>query len=240
VVKRINDHTHAGNAARVEILRAQSLLKARAVESQDATGRVVAAAVADLTVAGQGQLPPLNHLKRNVQRVRVGNMAAPPNPDSLADLQIPPAYATYERLPGVAENFLLFDSGPETGDNRILIFSTQQNIGILQQATDWYMDGTFDVTPPLFAQLFSIHGTCLGQTHPLVFALLPNKRRDTYARLFTALNDLGDFAPISIMTDFELPMIHACREAYPAATQSGCFFHLSQNLFRSIQLRPRL
>ena len=84
------------------------------------------------------------------------------------------------RVPGVSENFLLYDNGPEAGAARILIFSTRRNLQILEQATTWVMGGTFDIAPPLFTQVYSIHGKHVGRCNPLIFGILPNKSRAVY------------------------------------------------------------
>ena len=49
--------------------------------------------------------------------------------------------------------FLKFDSGAE--ENRILIFSTDENLRMLARAQQVFADGTFKTTPhPLFEQLY--------------------------------------------------------------------------------------
>jgi len=53
----MNDHTHAGDAANPEVQKAVTSLKERAANTQDSTGQAVAAAVANLSQAGQGALP---------------------------------------------------------------------------------------------------------------------------------------------------------------------------------------
>ena len=177
VVKRMNDHTHPGDAAHLEVQKAVTSLKERAANTQDSTGQVVAAAVANLSQAGQGALPDIRYMKRTVQRVRVATAAVPPNPGRLTDLVIPGEYTYYEKNPGVFEDFLQHDSGPASGDDRMLIFSTERNLDILSHATDWAMDGTFDAAPMLFTQVYSIHATFMERTLPLVYALLPNKNQ---------------------------------------------------------------
>ena len=76
------------------------------------------------------------------------------------------------------------DSGPASGDDRMLIFSTERNLDILSRATDWAVDVTFDAAPVLFIQVYSIHATFMERTLPLVYALLPNKNQATYQTLF--------------------------------------------------------
>ncbi|XP_076042009.1 uncharacterized protein LOC143025913 [Oratosquilla oratoria] len=97
------------------------------------------------------------------------------------------------------------------------------------------MDGTFNIAPPLFSQMYTIHARCMDQMIPLIYALLPDKRRATYDRMFAAINTMHDFGPRTIITDYEQAAIQACHAAYPAASQSGCFFHLTQCIQRKIQ-----
>ncbi len=76
------------------------------------------------------------------------------------------------------EDFLLWDSGQQ--EDRILFFSTVNNLNLLAGATEWAADGTFDIAPPLFAQLYTIHGRVFGAMHPFIYCLLPDKTEATY------------------------------------------------------------
>ena len=44
----------------------------------------------------------------------------------------------------------------ETVDN-IHVFTTEGNVELFAEAKDWYMDGTFKVTPRLFYQIYMVH-----------------------------------------------------------------------------------
>ncbi|CAM4973883.1 unnamed protein product [Rotaria socialis] len=46
------------------------------------------------------------------------------------------------------------------------------------------MDGTFDIAPAPFKQVYLIHAEKFGQGLPVAFCLLPNKRGRTYLELF--------------------------------------------------------
>ena len=112
-----------------------TVLRNRSVNTQDQTSQVIAASIQNLSQAGQGALPAMYSLKRTIQRKRLAVVAAPPNPQTLADLVIPENFTRYEREPGQWENFLLFDSGRDSGQNRILIFSTRRSIEILERSS---------------------------------------------------------------------------------------------------------
>ena len=64
----------------------------------------------------------------------------------------------------------------------------------------------------LFLQVFTIHILLYGHTFPMAYCLLPNKKRQTYNRVFMLLKDaalvLGlTFDPLVIVSDFELAMV---------------------------------
>ena len=58
--------------------------------------------------------------------------------------------------------FLQYDNNDP--NERILIFGTDESLGFLSNADDWYMDGTFTVAPPQFSQLYTVHGL-IGYHH---------------------------------------------------------------------------
>ena len=135
------------------------------------------------------RLPTERTLKRQIQRTRNRNGRVPPLPTSLQDLNIPEDYKTFDD----GELFLLHDSGPSP--QRILIFSTHENLRLLSESQHWFADGTFKVMPSLFHQLYTIHSCCHGLMLPLVFALLPRKAATVYRRVLQVHN-------ISISTFF--------------------------------------
>ena len=65
----------------------------------------------------------------------------------------------------------VFDSGPS--DTRIFVLTFDSNLDFLKAA------------PKLSTQLYTIYGQKSGYTIHGVYALLPNKRKETYGRLFT-------------------------------------------------------
>ncbi|EEC04848.1 hypothetical protein IscW_ISCW003892, partial [Ixodes scapularis] len=61
----------------------------------------------------------------------------------------------------------------------ILIFATERNLSCLAQATTWFADGTFKVTPAQFYLLYTEHARVNGVVKPMVYRLLPNKSEAT-------------------------------------------------------------
>ena len=129
-----------------------------------------------------------------------------------------------------------YDSGAE--ENRILIFGTEESKRVLELSENWQADGTFKVTPPIFAQVCSIHASRHGDLVPAFYCLLPNKAQETYERLFRAVRQLIPNAhPKRFLVDFEMSAINAIRMVfdYDDLTVSGCFFHLNENVRKHMQ-----
>ncbi|CAI6352020.1 unnamed protein product [Macrosiphum euphorbiae] len=186
VVKYI-DHTHVPDITKIKCKEFVNEVKEIAITSQLTTHAVLGVVTAKTDINIASQLPPINQLKRIVQRTRKQISSAPPNPATLSDLSIPDEYK--KSVSG--EPFLLYDSFLENVDNkRILLFSTLKNLELLQNSYYWFADGTFSCTPKLFTQLYTIHSIIDKNVIPLVYVLLPDKSEDTYRRMFVALNSI--------------------------------------------------
>ena len=77
------------------------------------------------------------------------------------------------------EEFLLYDS--DNGSKRILMYSTYDNLKILEKCNIWFADGTFKCVPVIFTQLYAIHGYVESKNSsfvcvPLVYFLLPDTK----------------------------------------------------------------
>jgi len=102
------------------------------------------------------------------------------------------------------------------------------------------VDGTSEVCPPQYTQLFTIHGVVEGLVVPLVYALLPNKCRTSYYNLLSLIRDSIVnmsliFDPDVIVTDFEASTLEALKQHFPRARLVGCYFHFCQALWKKIQ-----
>ena len=139
---------------------------------------------------------------------------------------IPNEFQTTDR----GDQFLLYDSG--VGDvNRILLFATDQGINLLSTSDNWFGDGTFDVSPDIFFQVYTVHTMCHGKVVPCLYGLLPNKQEATYTALLTELaTHLNGHAPREVLFDFERAAMNSVETVFPGVLVHGCFFHLSQNI----------
>lgn len=133
------------------------------------------------------------------------------------------------------ERFVLYD-GPPTED-RIIIFGTHRNLTTLSLFTDWVADGTFRSCPSLFYQSYSFHALIDGKCVPCIYALLPNKKKETYGHFFekllTLLNVDDEFSG-TLMIDFEISVALAFEDVFKRFKISFCFFHFSQNIHKQL------
>lgn len=137
-------------------------------------------------------------------------------------------------------NFLLADDFGNS-DDRILVFASSKGKTAMAESTTFLMDGTFKSCSKQYCQVYTIHadlGSSLEETRtiPVVYALLPNKKQDTYMRLFTSIkNKVPKWNPEVISVDFEIAAIQALKCLFPDAKITGCNYHFNQSLWRKVQ-----
>ena len=84
--------------------------------------------------------------------------------------------------------------------------------------------------------MYTIHAICNGKVVPCIYALLPNKTGATYERFFREIsNHLNGHVPTDILFDFEQGAMNGARNVFVGIIVKGCFFHLSQNIWKKIQ-----
>lgn len=89
-----------------------------------------------------------------------------------------------------------------------------------------YMDGTFYACPSLFDQLYVLHCFIKNEMFPVLFVLMPDRKKDTYIRMFALIKktcqDNGfDFNPKCFQVDYEIAVIQAVKETFPRAKIQG-------------------
>ena len=204
-------------------------IKADAAACTDSsTQKVLSNALAKATPECSSKMPVVPHLKRRIRRIRHENRSQPPIPTGF-DFELPVQYM--QTMNG--EDFLLEDSTvPGTG-KRYLVFATNKNIEILNSYGNWFIDGTFNSCPDNFYQVYTVHCFVDGTTFPCIYALLPDKRQETYNAFWSNLK--ADIVPpSSIMMDFEMACINSVGDNFPDTEIKGCFFHFSQAIYRKI------
>ena len=122
----------------------------------------------------------------------------------------------------------------ENDPTRILAIGSYDLLPVLNSHL-FLCDGTFDVTPLVFFQLYTIHCPVGNNYPPFIYFLLPNKSQQTYRGMMQIVKQLISTANLlKVLTDFELIAINAFREEFPEAELSGCYFRLSQSIVRKV------
>ena len=232
IIDRVNDHTHAPNQTKVEVVKARNVMKRRAETSVDAPQRIISEGLAQVSPAVAVNLPRIENIRRTIRRYRENNPDLPANPQNRAQIPVLPNEL---QTTTDGNNFLLYDSG--VGDaNRIIMFATDQTLDLLRQSDHWFGDGTFSVSPSIFFQVYTIHAICNGKVMPCIFSLLPNKTGPTYDRVFQEIDrHMNGHVPTDILFDFEQAALNGARHVFPGINVKGCFFHLSKNIWNKIQ-----
>ena len=231
IVDAINDHVHAPAMNHVEALRLRHGIKRKAIESQETPQQIISSAMVDISDGAASIIPPMRTIRRCIRRYRQSVGIPHPIPLGSSEMDIPEGL----KLTTHGEQFLLFDSG-KGSSSRMLIYSTQTNLDLLHRSELWFADGTFKTVPEIFYQLYTIHAFSNGRVFPCVYALLSDKKEETYNSFFLQLNSLKTgLNPVHFSVDFEQAAINAIRVSFPLTKINGCFFHFSQNVYRKIQ-----
>ncbi|CAF1449561.1 unnamed protein product [Rotaria sp. Silwood1] len=114
------------------------------------------------------------------------------------------------------KRFLLMDYYLKRAKERVVIFSSDQQLNLLFNSDVIFIDGL-----------------------PVVFGLLPNRRTTTYVDLFKRLKEEAIainkvFEPKQVVSDFESALVSAIRATFPNASHTGCNFHFVQAVHRNI------
>ena len=137
---RTNDHTCSDvpNLADVAVLKARIAMTTHAQTSDDRTQAIIGANTQNLSEEERANLPDIETMSRSIRRAREGDN--PPAPAAVnRGFVIPPEYQNMEN----GDPLLQFDNNDP--NDRILICGTDDILGFLANADDWYMDGTFTV-----------------------------------------------------------------------------------------------
>ena len=161
--------------------------------------------------------------------------------------------SSYPKLPQSADDFHnaldVMDINTNMGEHflhvnnqneKIVCFTTKNNLEALCQISLVFVDGTFYSSPKHFCQLFTLHGLHNNVYVPLVFFLLPNKTQESYEKAFMYVVDICKkfnlcFNPKVVFADFELAIHLALRKVLTNTNIAGCRFHLGQSWYRKIQ-----
>lgn len=225
------EHTHTGNGEAARAVTAVDGMKTKMGDIGATPSSSQASVAAGLSDDVLMALPKKASLARTLRRHRQkvaerdnGGVALPPLPTD-----------QFFEIPEMFKLMLLHDS--TMGNNRVLILGNEVLLDGLGRAEVWIADGTFSVVPSIFFQLYSIHFEFGSGINPAaVYCLLNNKTQESYNAMISAVKNLVPAAnPKKILVDFEKAAMTAFSTNYPAATVTGCYFHLTQSIQRKVQ-----
>lgn len=133
-------HSHPPNReeAEAEVVLVNIKRKAEEHPEQPPT-QILRNELPNVSLGVISHLPDRGNITRIMRRQRRRNL--PPNPKSLADLDILPD-RFQQTFTG--DRFLLYDSHPNI-EARVLVFATRRNLEVLSRSGTWFLDGTFKV-----------------------------------------------------------------------------------------------
>ena len=222
VVSAPGVHCHSGDSIQIQANAVLSTVKEAASISQSTTRNLLGEHLINLGNDVLARLPKRSHIERSVRRVRQKTNAVIPIPHSM-NFEIPLEYT----------DMVLYDSG-ENDNQRILALGSRDLLRYVHGSL-WLGDGTFEVVPTMFFQLYTVHCKVGSSYPPIIYFLLPNKTQETYARMIQALKELvPDARPEKILLDFEMAAINAFKAEFPASNVTCCYFHLAQAIIRKV------
>jgi len=227
----VTEHNHAPNIAKINAVKCVADMRTRAGNGVEKPRQIIQQSTNGLALESTNLLPSYTASQRAIERTRKRKHQPYPTPVTVADIDIPAALRTTSRN----TNFVMWDSGADDA-GRLLMFGTEDNLGILDQHRHWFVDGTFKVAPELFLQVFTVHALVDKTAIPLIYVLLQDKSERSYTRVFQKLFDLkSTLNPLSVMCDFEKASHNAVARVFPNTQLVGCLFHLGQCLWRKVQ-----
>lgn len=151
LIPSLRIHTHAPDARSLTVNSVVATLRQEAATGKS-TQDIISSACGKVKGAVKAAMPKISNMSRNIRRVKQKRNIAPVAPKRLRDLILNGDFTTTTNK----ENFLFYDSG--ASDRRIVIYATEANLNFLKECEEWYLDGTFRICPPLFSQIYTIHG----------------------------------------------------------------------------------
>ncbi|CAF3298248.1 unnamed protein product [Rotaria socialis] len=245
IVKPPSEHTCKVNGTTLELRVFNELVADRAINTQETPDTIITncykskkkifsldfiLSSIDISDRSIARLPARDNIKRRIRMLRHNNQVVKePNDPNFPSVPIQLTKTARK------DQFLRCDTGP--GDDRILIFASDEQVDVLQDTDEFLVDGTFKVVPDIFYQLYIIHGVFRDHAIPLIYALLRRKTKETYQHLIREILNIAlRWSPRAVMLDFKQASFGAFQAAFPNASLSGCYFHLRQSIHRKLQV----
>ena len=233
---RTTDHNHDSDIATVEAVKIKASLKRKAADERGTPGQLLSDSTVHASVEVRAALGNCDVMKRTIRRERARHH--PKNPATTDDLIMDDEWKTTGG-PN-PQQFVIYDSG-RASTNRMIVFATDIGLQHLARSDVWMMDGTFDVAPTIFTQLYVIRAPLNTTSVSCVYALLSDKLESTYNELLTAVLNRCKILgfqpdPQVVISDFEKAALNSVSNTLgDHVRHQGCFYHLTQATWRKVQ-----
>ncbi|XP_069090533.1 zinc finger protein 670 isoform X3 [Pleurodeles waltl] len=223
------EHNHVPSPGKIIVKQKINEIKQKAQEKEEATSSIITDACSNVPFHIAGELPRPSLLKRRIKKKKVIQDYLPKIPHNLSDFVIPEKF----KVTINGDRFLQLECSSE--NENIVLFATEKNLAYLRASKIWQVDGTFKTCPEPFKQLYTVHGYIKTETFPLVYALLPDTKLNTYNVMFQRIKELTINPPKICIMDFDANAMNAIKSVFPEIQIQGCFYHFMQAMWRSIQ-----
>ncbi|CAF1388832.1 unnamed protein product [Rotaria magnacalcarata] len=234
LMKTVGNHNHLPEKEKIEAREVREKIKQRAINETTPIPRIYdeECAKAMLSTTAIAILPSEREMNSGINKAR---RAITPIIPTTQLFDIPEYYSKT-----LNKNEFLITGKMVTRRQRILLFSTSEQLKMLFAAETIFMDDTFSIFPSMFDQVYKIHAIKYDQSCPCVFGLLPNRQKNTYHFMFQELKAIAaqmkmNFSPKLIMSDFEAGLLSVVALEFVTTTSLSCYFHFTQAIYRAIQ-----
>ncbi|CAF2042089.1 unnamed protein product [Rotaria magnacalcarata] len=234
LMKTAGSHSHLPEKEKIEVREVREKIKQRAINETTPIPRIYdeECAKAMLSTTAIAILPSEREMNSGINKAR---RSITPIIPTTQLFDIPESYSKT-----LNKNEFLITDKMVTRRQRILLFSTSEQLKMLFAAETIFMDGTFSTCPSMFDQVYTIHAIKYDQSFPCVFGLLPNRQKNTYHFMFQELKAIAvqmkmNFSPKLIMSDFEVGLLSVVALEFVTTTSLSCYFHFTQAIYRAIQ-----
>ncbi|CAF1021830.1 unnamed protein product [Didymodactylos carnosus] len=221
-------HNHGRNACKLEIRKVYDDLKQCATTEQPMND-IIVRCTSKMSVEARKKLTKLKHIKRLVHYHRKKQIK-PIAKETLSDANL----LLTKTLKN--ESFLQYDSGEES-ENRFMIFSTEDNLHLLEDALDFHMDSTSCqfIVPDSFSKFCIFYVNRNNEFIPALYALL--KSEVSYDLLFgRILMLIPNWNPLLFISDFEIKPTNSVRRIFPGISVIGSYVHYKRIIFQRLQV----
>ncbi|KAG0439212.1 hypothetical protein DMUE_2588 [Dictyocoela muelleri] len=118
---------------------------------------------------------------------------------------------------------------------KLLLFTTNDNINILNKTKIWLGEGTLHSAPKNLNKIYIIHSLYFEKVLTLCYILMENRKEISYKKIFNYLTENIVTEPEYYIIDFEIAQYNLIKKKIKNTALYGCNLHFTQIMIRYIQ-----